>query len=170
MLAGGRTGMAVTKPDAGVCICCRAASRFTAIIGHHPTGIARCCPASLTDADLLPLSFRTGESFRVLFQAGTHQSQTNSTGVVWAGGRAGVVQARSNSTSMSLLAQQTAPPMRKVTYVYLYVWSLFFIPLILIAPFVHYFQRKWNKTVFPELYAQWERSWHCLTCGNSFLS
>jgi len=48
------------------------------------------------------------KSFRVLSQEGTHQSQTSSTGVVWAGGRPGVVQARSNSTSMSLLAQQTA--------------------------------------------------------------
>jgi len=110
------------------------------------------------------------QRFRVLFEGGTHQTQGTSTSVVYMGGRTGVAHGSVNTTTMSLIAQEAAPPVRKVLHVYMWVWSFFFCPLIFVAPFIHYYERKWNLTKFPSLYSRWERSWKCLSCGYSFVS
>jgi hypothetical protein len=112
------------------------------------------------------------QSFQMVYEGGTSSniSQTSGLGVGMSGGRlgVGVGGATTRSTSMTLIAQKVAPPMKKNVPLWLWLVAVFFIPLLLLPIFLQTKYSRWNKQVWPQLYVAWENSWLCHKCGHSF--
>ena len=81
-----------------------------------------------------------------------------------AGGKigVGVGGSKTRSTNVSALAQRLAPPDKKSVH---FAWFIFALP---IGIWLAIRAGIWNKNEYPKLYAQWEGSWICHKCGNTF--
>lgn len=100
----------------------------------------------------------------------------------------GVGGGTTNTTSMSLTAQKVAPPVRATPILYAMVASPGLLGLLMLyggidsgsigvalfgiaaLAFQVYVIKKFIKTQaeYPIKYAQWQRSWLCHKCGNTF--
>ena len=122
--------------------------------------------------------------FSMAFQSGTSTSTSTTTGMGFGSGGLGAFGAVSESSNVTLLAQTVAPPAKRATN----LWGIMLIlgtmmlaaglqnipvlimGVLLIAVGFHFFRSavKWNKEEYPRLLAQWESSWICHKCGNTF--
>ena len=134
------------------------------------------------------------QRFSVAFRGGasTIDTKTSATGVGFGGGHLGVGVGGAHTTGvqMTQLAQEVAPPAKKgylfpiiisiVAYFILGFTDSFLgntvshiLSILGFAGCIWLFAYKntylWNKTVWPELYNQWEHSWVCLKCGHKFI-
>lgn len=81
--------------------------------------------------------------------------------------------------SQSITAMKAAPPNKKkiIIPIVLIVAGLFLMKqgelwaLIIsaVGGFLFYFYFKYNRNVYPRLYADWENSWLCNRCGTIYL-
>jgi hypothetical protein len=121
------------------------------------------------------------QRLEVIYDAGTHDIRTKSTGAVGGLGTGGVTDMilgaaitanTTKGTQQTIAAQKAAPPQQKRLATWL-KWIAFlgifflFIPTIIVA-FVWFRNMKWNKTEYVALYEEWQRTWYCNKCGNIF--
>jgi len=137
------------------------------------------CPSCQTD---------NTQRLQIIYEGGTHNISLTSQSVGMAGGSnegtgAGLVTTSTSGTSISQLAQKCAPPPKKsqswpITLgtigVFMFLFSnglhIMFsaFGLIGLALFLAKRNRAYNTTVWPPLYATWQRSWHCNRCGTIY--
>ena len=134
------------------------------------------------------------QTFRMAFEGGTSTGVSHTTGVgvgVGSGGGLGlgIGGAKTTSTNMSLTAQKVAPPEKMslkwmlgiAIFGFLAIYSssdvrgsnkfvmiLFGLGALGFGSYKAYQIFQWNRQKHPELMAQWERSWLCHKCGNTF--
>jgi hypothetical protein len=132
------------------------------------------------------------QTFRMVFETGTSSTESVSSGTaigLTGGGGIGigVGSSKSSGTTMSLLAQKVAPPVKKkvalawliTVLAALFVVSglgtkewgmvMFFAIVGTITGYIAVTRSKWNQHQFPALMRAWERSWLCHKCGNTFV-
>ena len=124
------------------------------------------------------------------FESGTSTSETTTSGVGvgMAGGKLGlgIGGGTTRATNMSLTAQKVAPPqLQNLTWanglavigvlvlangVTSMSLEAILIGIVIFSPgaYMIYSKRKWNKETYPQLLAQWQKSWLCHKCGNVF--
>jgi hypothetical protein len=124
----------------------------------------------------------------IVFRDGMAVTQTSTGGLIYGGGGAAAIGARSSGTAQSLASVGAAPPLRKRTgggWIACLVFgilillaglgsgsfgSIFFGVVMVGAPVWMIVQTsKWNREVFPGLYAHWDATFQCGRCERRFV-
>lgn len=123
------------------------------------------------------------------YDSGTSNSETRTSGVGlgYSGGGVGIGigGAKSKGVSTTLLAAKVSPPLKKLFWLLVLAiisgLSLlgaieqrstggigFWAVLFAIGAWFSYRRIQWNRTQYPQLFDQWEKSWVCHKCGHLF--
>jgi hypothetical protein len=121
------------------------------------------CPNCNSDqVQTFRMTYENGTTTRTGYMVGAGATRNN--GQTGLGGGAATMQ----GLSMTLTAQRVAPPREQSVSGLFWIISVIFLPLLVIAFIRQIKAAKWNKTEYPKLMAQWEKSWLCHKCGHTF--
>ena len=133
------------------------------------------------------------QSYNIAYAGGFSNVNGVTTGVgIGAGGRVGVGIGNTVGTQQTALSMMAKPPMKKSIGKYIFKWSLTIqiglVFLLMItrlskhdSSLIIYFDAYalliyktykryvWNRDTYPGLRRDWEHTYVCLRCGNSFL-
>ena len=125
------------------------------------------------------------QRLEVIYEHGTSDINTTSNTVgVGYGGRlgAGGAVTKTSGTSQSIIAQKASPPEIRsysaviwcsiIGLILLFnaegFWQLVGLGFVVLAIYMGKANFEYNKSEFPKLFEEWEKSWYCNKCGNIY--